>query len=325
MNQTCHQKNLNPDNNISKTGYRALFILLKLLESPKSRTELLEYISCDPVIKNDLSKDSITNTINALKKAGCIISRPSQRTNNKYILKYHPFSLSLSKENVIALQTIRESLVTFGDWRLLINLNNLYAKIAKYVQDSTYQKILLYNHPLRDINHQIIKRLMFHAGIKKHTIVTYDSPERGKEDLYFTPEYITMENRKLYVWGYCKKYNEFSYLRVDRIKNVNFINFLAENDEDDEFQKSNIIVEYKLKGLSAVMFQTEIYETVLEKTPDEEYKMTVKAVVNNKFNFIQRILSFGSDCLLLSGDEIKNELEQKLKAMKEIYSHDPEQ
>ena len=39
--QILLQKNLNQDNNISKTGYRALFLLLKLLESPMTRDEIL--------------------------------------------------------------------------------------------------------------------------------------------------------------------------------------------------------------------------------------------------------------------------------------------
>ena len=58
MNQAL-QKNPSTDNNISKTGYRALFLLKKLMESPKSREELLECFEQDIVIKNDISKDTI--------------------------------------------------------------------------------------------------------------------------------------------------------------------------------------------------------------------------------------------------------------------------
>ena len=105
-------KNLNQDKNISKTGYRTLYLFMELLKSPKTRDELLDCLKKDIILKNECSKDSITNTINALRKVGCVISRPSLRTKNKYILKSHPFTKTLSKENIDALLTLRESITS---------------------------------------------------------------------------------------------------------------------------------------------------------------------------------------------------------------------
>lgn len=322
MNQ-AHHKNPNSDNNISKTGYRALFLLMKLLESPKTRDEILECFEKDIVIKSDLSKDTVTNTVNALKKAGCVISRPTQRTKNKYVLKSHPFSLCLSKENVEALLALRESIVTLCDWELLLHLNHLYAKISKLAPDNESRKRLLYEHPLKNINQKILKELLINASIKKHIVICYDSPEYGEEELYYTPEYVTFENRKLYIWGYNKKYEDFSYLRIDRIKKMNLMNFLGENPEAEDFEKPAIVARYKLKGLSAMMYIEETYEVIEEENPDEEYPLTIKAVVNNKFNFLQRILAYGPDCLLISPSEIKEELLVKLKNIKKEYKGDP--
>ena len=44
------------DTNISKTGYRALFLLMKLLESPKTRAELIECAAQDPVLNKDFQR-----------------------------------------------------------------------------------------------------------------------------------------------------------------------------------------------------------------------------------------------------------------------------
>ena len=54
--QTNLNKSQAPEVNITKTGYRALFILMKLIEKPLSRDEILECLSADPIAKKDFSK-----------------------------------------------------------------------------------------------------------------------------------------------------------------------------------------------------------------------------------------------------------------------------
>ncbi len=319
MNQ-AYEKSLNTDNNISLTGYRSLFLLLELLKSAKTREELLYCFSKDPIIKSNLSKDTVTNTINALKAAGCVISRPTQKTENKYVLKSHPFILRLSKENVQLLLAIRESIVTLGDWQLLINLNNLYAKIALLAPDWDSQRMLLYEHPFKYINSQIFSAVLLNSKLKKHLMICYNSPENGEENLIFTPEYITLENKKLYVWGFNKKYETFSYLRIDRIRKINYLNFLGSSPEYEDFDKQVIVAKYKLKGLSALMYVGETNEIILESNTNSEYPLTIEAHIDDKFNFIQRVLSYGSDCLIISPDEIKSDLLKYLEQMKSEYS-----
>lgn len=321
MNQAL-QKNPSTDNNISKTGYRALFLLKKLMESPKSREELLECFEQDIVIKNDISKDTITNTINALKKAGCVISRPSFRTNNKYVLKSHPFSVCFSESNIDALLSLRESISTLGDWQLLINLNNFYAKISKLAPNQETQMRLLFEHPLKSVNYEILNKILINAKLKKHMIVCYDSPQNGEEELCFTPEFITLENKKLYIWGYNQKYDMFSYLRIDKIKKINFMNFLGVNNEAEDYEKPKTIAKYKLKGYSALMYQPEEDEKIIEENPDNEYPYTIETRVNNDFNFVQRLLSYGSDCVLLEPKELKVQLLESIKKIKEQYKND---
>lgn len=223
-------KSINPDNNISKTGYRALFVLMKLLKKPYSREELALECQSDPIIKKDLSKDTVTYTINTLKKAGCIISRPSVKTDNKYVLKYHPFNTLLTAEHVDALQALRESVASLGDWELLIYLNNLYAKIARIAPDNETKELLIYKHPLT-------------------------------------------------------------------------------------------VVEFMLKGYSAIMYTDNEHEIIIKEDKDSEYPLTIRAEVSNKFNFYQRILSFGTDCKILSPQSVKDDILAELKNIKARYQN----
>lgn len=307
--------------NITKTGYRALFLIMQLIQKPLSRDELVEILEADPIIKKDLSKDTITNTINTLRKAGCIISRPTQKTNNKYVLKSHPFNVLLSKEQIDALQTFRNCVVSNGDWRFLVYLNNLYLKISKFAPDEQSREILCTKHPFNEISLDIINNLLLFIKTKRKAVFVYKSPKHGLENLEFSPEYITFENEKLYVWGHNLKYDSFGYLRIDKIKEINTDLYKAPKASDDGFIKTSVDVEYVLKGYSAKTFIANEYEQIQETLSDGEYSLKILATVNNEFNFYQRILSFGADCKILTPDSVKNEFVEILKSIKAGYEN----
>lgn len=323
MNLDCN-KNLNSDNNITQTGYRALFILLKLIESPKTREELHDCFLQDSLLKKDCSKDTITYTVNALRVSGCIISRPSQRIKNKYILKYHPYSANLPATSITALQEFRKSIVTLGDWKLLFQLNDLYAKFAEFTTDEEAKNILIYNHPFAKINIGIVNELIVCINFNKLVNITYNSPKNGEEAFDIIPECITFENEKLYVWGYCYKHDQVSYLRIDRITRINFVNFYGCEEEKERLSQQSFDIEYKLKGYSALMFIENRFETILERDERKEYSLHVKAQVKNKFNYIQRILSFGPDCKIISPQSFTKEIIKKLTNLKTEYTNESE-
>lgn len=317
------KSNINPESNITKTGYRALFVLMKLLKSSYSRDELIAELQKDEIINRDLSKDTVTYTINTLKKAGCIISRPTQRTSNKYILKSHPFNILLKEEQIYALQTLRESIATLGDWKLLIYLNNLYIKIAKLAPDEKTKELLMYKHPLRGVDYKILNELML--CIKRsneHINICYKSPQYGEEFIDFAPKYITFENEKLYVWGHSQKYDAFSYLRVDRITRVNSVTFSMSDNDDEEKQKSVIVVDFKLKGYSALVYSDNEHEKILSYDKKEEYPLMVRAFVTNEFNFYQRLMSFGTDCLIISPDSAREEYLKRVRKICTRYENE---
>lgn len=55
---------------------------------------------------------------------------------------------------------------------------------------------------------------------------------------------------------------------------------------------------------------------------DNEYPYTIETRVNNDFNFVQRLLSYGSDCVLLEPEELKVQLLESIKKIKEQYKND---
>lgn len=317
--QIQSKKSLNQDSFISKTGYRALFLLLKLLESPRTRSEILECFKQDPVINSELTKDTVTNTINTLRKSGCIISRPNQRTNNKYVLTYHPFLPLLKQEQVYAIQSIRTSVVEAGDWELLISLNNFCFKLSKLVSDISLKNILLYSHPLRNINMKIFDELRTCCEEKKEISLKYFSSKNGEEVFDFVPEQITLESCNFYVWGYSKKYKEYSYLRIDKIRELSVFDSFCANQKQNDYKIISFDVEFVLQGLSALLYEENGDELFVQKIDNNKIK--VKVVVNNKFSFYQKILSYGKDCKIISPDFAKEELLVFVQDMKKRYEN----
>lgn len=307
------------ENNISKTGYRALFVLRNLIKAPKSRDELIDLLIKNNFLISDISKDTITITINTLKKAGCIISRPSKKNNNKYVLISHPFNIKLTKENVKALCELRKNIISLNDFRLLVYLNNLYHKIAHLAPTTELQDKLLYNHPLNGIDYKILNELIIYSEIKKHINICYASPKYGEENLDFIPKHFTFENNKLYIWGFCKKHNDISYLRVDRIKKINLAIFSEKQNIDENFTQIEEKIQYKLKGYSASMYIKNKDEKIIANELNNEYPLTIECNTDNKFNFFQRILSYGTDCVIIKPQHIKQEFLTVLKTIKRGY------
>lgn len=316
--ETNPQKSTSLYNNISKTGYRALFILMQLIESPKTREELISIATKDSIINKGLSKDTITNTINLLKKAGCIISRPTIKTDNKYVLKSHPFSAHFSQNEANALLDFRKSIISLGDWEALVLIDRLYSKIAIYAPNEEFKNALLYNSPLNHVNHNILR--LINISKEKLINIKYKSPKYGVEDFDIIPHFITMDNEKLYVWCYNFKYEETSFLRIDRILSINSLTFDKEIAKSkDKFDELQFQAKFGLKGVSALTYIEGVGEKIIEENINDEYPLKIEVLVKDKFNFIQRILSYGTDCKLLEPQGLKTELINTLKEMKGNY------
>lgn len=302
--------------NISKSGYRILLLLNLLMESPKSKQEINEAFKNDRFIHKGVSEDTITNTVNALRKTGCVIDKPNINTNYKYILKNHPFKTGISVQTLEALQKIRNGIASFSDWQLLKKVNNLYAKFAEYTHDEDSAKKLLYDHPLKDVSYEILDELTKHCIDRQILKIDYISPIFSSEELIFIPDFIAMENNVLQLWGYNFKYKDIGYLRIDRIRKVEVADFHNPQKILNQYEKSILTVSYKLTGYSMLAFQSNRFERIVIE--NENY-LVIEAKVYNKFNFYQRIISYGTDCKILSPESYIEEFIIELKRIKECY------
>ncbi len=311
-------KLLKDHDNISITGYRIISILKLLLERPYSEEEINSYFSSDSIVSRTLSKDTICIYINTLRSMGCIISRPSRGNDYKYVLRSHPFGVHITDKGWHTLIELRKRLSCFEDWKLMYRIDRLLLSLANEVACSNQREEainLVMSCPgfLNEAKINLINTLEKYCKEGRTIQINYKSPETGLKVIEVIADNIAFENGCFYLWCFNSMLEEIQYLRIDRIKEIKVVNLNLTT-----FSKTQQEATYSLRGLSAVTYEKEANEEILEKTSDT---VVIKTILKNKFKFIQKMLSFGSDCTILSPLSIKEEFVLKLKKMEDLYNN----
>ena len=304
--------------NVSVTAYRIISIINMLMKSPCNDVEINEKLQSDIIGARSLSQDTICIYINTLRSLGCIISRPKKNNNYRYELKYHPFKLNLKEEEISCFLEIKKSISYIDDWKQSVNLDELLNIMLENVSSEDKKTFLQIKKTyIREIEltyqTNLVNLLDKYCHKKRTLKIIYKSPESGEKLMEITVDKLTYENGAIYLWGYNTVLDEAQYLRVDRIKEIQAVNL-----RNTEYKTEQVTTKYKLTGISALMFVPSKNDSVKKSNNNEIF---VDTKIENKFKFIQKILSYGSDCTLLSPDSIRNELVQKLKNMNNAYEN----
>jgi len=303
--------------NISVTAYRILSILNLLLEAPCSDKEINEKLKKDIIGARSLSQDTICIYINTLRAIGCEISRPSKNTEYKYVLNNNPFKIKLTDPEINAIVKIQKYAFTLDNWKLNYKFDQLRKLFFEHyyhpetltkreqIEKSVFHRQRSYCQP------EIVNALEKYCNKKCTLIINYNSPVSGEKLIEMSVDKITFENGSFYLWGYNLELEETQYLRIDRIKEIQAINI-----KNSQHIQKNYSVKYRLTGISALLFTPNIDESVTKMNNKE---VIVEAKSKSKFKVIQKILSYGSDCTVLSPDEIKNEVINKLNFAYNLY------
>jgi len=305
--------------NISITGYRIIEILKLLMQHPCSEKDINYQFLNNPLVARSLSKDTICIYINTLRSIGCNISRPSKYNEFKYILKFHPFTLQITNEELQGLIDIRNYISTFNDWKLMLEINHLYRSIIYKIDDSLPDRNKideLTNHSsyLSDNSLDILAQLNKYCLEKRSLVLNYVSPNSGEKNIEIIADHVFFENDYFYIWCINSKLEEEQYLRIDRIKKISEI-----KEKNEKYKRKSKIVKYSLKGISASTYCPCENEKILEKNDDY---ILIEATSTNKFKCLQKLLQYGPDCTILEPDSIKRELTEKLDLILCVYKNE---
>ena len=297
-------------NQISLTGLRALVLIGLLINKPCSMDEIRGAFINYKIIDEKSSTDILRIDLNTIKHMGCEISRPSAKTDNKYVLTKHPFDLKITKEEILALKKVYKKIKEKANLSNLFAYDELFRKISDYVCEEDIKEQLLGISILKYYDIEEIKELVLDCKYKKTLEILYKKTTSKKEEKReIVAEKIEVKNDKLYLLSYDVEKQESRVFNIRRIVSV-----LSRKLKNGNFEVELTKVKYILKNID--LSEIEENEKIIE-TLENGY--LIEAEFYNDFLAIQRILSFGANCVVLEPQEIKDKIIEKIREMRKTY------
>lgn len=300
---------------INLTGIRLLVIFSLLLESPKAAEEINEYFEKNNYPKECFSVDTLRNDINALRAAGCEITRADKTNCYKYKLLSHPFELDIDETATESLSRFYKKAYPHLNLTQLMNFEDLFNLLALYTKRDLISEELKGISLLKSIDKELLKTLIKAEQNKYVISFRYKSPTSGILEYKFKLCYLNFRSEKLYINGYNITYNnKFSFLPVS-----NIISPITIHIDDKQINTNEIKVLYELKNEAMANFQENFNEKIIEKYSN---KIIVEHIAYDFFELNQKILEYGPNCTVISPKEVREYTISTLKQMYEIYKHD---
>lgn len=301
-------------NQISLTGIRALIFMGLLITKPCSLEEIRKTLIDLKIMDESHSDDILRIDLSTIKTMGCEISRPSSKTQYKYVLTKHPFAFKIPEEELAILKKVYNHTKAKVDLKTLIEYDELFKKIALHICDENTKEAVLGVSALRYFDLQLIKDLMIDC---KHNRVLELEYQKNSEDKVSKKQIIAQEivykNDKIYLYGYDLKKNKSIVLNFKRI-----ISILSRNIQKNPIEPNQIKIKYILKNTEKDCLETN--EEIIENI---ENGFIVEGFYHNEFLATQRILYFGTKCTVLEPIDFKNTIIAKIKEMRKVYEHEP--
>lgn len=297
-------------NLMSFTGFKALIVFTMLAESPKSYEEISSAIENHPYLREKISIDTMRVYINSLKRIGCEIKRTKGEDKiSRYYISENPFELKITPEQSNTILKIYKTIIKDMDVKDIIFMTNFLNKIEKYVEDKNFINSIKNISMLKDINMEILTKLVECCDRKNCIVVKYRSPNSGEKNIEIQTNNIQISNYKIYLNGFGYEYNQNTSFPVSRIKEIIEIKEPNKNLLNEQTLK----VQYEIKKDN---FTKNDNEKILKEFAN---KYLVEASTTNKFYLKQRLLEFGPDCKIIAPNDFKSEFIELLKNMKAGY------
>ncbi len=299
---------------ISSTGFR-LFILLQLLmQENKTKAEIFDYFEKNYPTLN-MSPDILRLDINTLKMAGFEIITGDRSEKYRHSLKWNPLKIHLTKNEINVVNQIKNLIIQSSSLSAIIDLYKLFEKISKFINDEeTKEKFLDFGY-LHNVDFKLIKELNKFCEEKKCIEILYNSPNSGKKNIKIRCYDIThdKETNKIHLWGFASGYNDnkLAYFRVEKI--IKIIN-KSIPDEIEIIEPE--ICKIKLTGIAKEEFYPEKNDKIIDFNDDY---IEIETKILTEFHFIQRILTYGKDCIWVGNANIRKQILEKLYEIKAIY------
>ena len=294
---------------ISLTGVRAIVILALLNLKPCTFQEIKEFLINSNIVTREYSIDTIRIDLNTLKYVGCDISKATKKTNNMYILRSHPFQLTLDEDEVETLAKIYKNIYKNLSIERILEYDTLFEKLADVIQDEHIKEYLRGISVLKGLNKDLINELLSDAYKNTRLTIEYKPGASKSVEYDITVEKLAFRSDKLYIYCYNHTINKRTFLNFSRLKKI-----LARALRSETVNVDDVYVEFELKN--SQNYSLEETEEIISKKGDV---IQVRGAYYTDFIALQRMLSFGPDCIVISPDNFKEQIVAKLQSMRSQY------
>lgn len=295
---------------VSLTGMRALVLMGLLIVKPRSLEEIREEFINLQIMEESHSDDILRIDLNTIKIMGCEISRACKKTNFKYVLTKHPFSLKITEEEIKILKKVYSLATQKADLRTILEYDEFLKKIAFYICDEESKEALLGVSALRYYDIKMIKDLIVDCKHKTTLDLMYKKPTNINDvrKLVVAQE-LVYKNDKVYLYGYDLNKQESIILNLRRITSIRARKLEKQNIESNQFK-----IKFVVKNL--LQEELEVNEDIVDSSVDG---YIVEGAYHNEFIAMQRVLALGARCIILEPIEFKNNVINKIKEMRKNY------
>lgn len=299
-------------NQISLTGLRALVFIGLLIMQPRSFEEIRKILIDLKIISENNSDDILRIDLNTIKLMGCEISRPTSKTNNKYVLTKHPFCLNVPEKELLVLKKAYNIVKQKADLTTILEYHQLFNKIAFHICDEETKEAMLGISVLKHFDYQIIVDLIDDCKYKRIVDLTYKKPNTTVESRkQIIAQEVVYKNDKIYLYGHNLGNDKPIVLNLNRIKSI-----LSRKKQDANIETYKTKIKFLLKNINKN--DLNINEEIVEETKEG---FIIEGSYHNEFLATQRVLSFGSRCTVIEPLDFKESIIAKIKEMRNLYGH----
>ena len=208
-------------NQVSLTGVRALVLLALLIEAPRTFKEINQAFIDLNLMRPGDSTDIIRIDINTLRNSGCEITRAGAKTNYKFTLIKHPFSMEFTQEEIAVLKRVYKKIKNNSGIELLLKFDELFKKLAANVVDSETKELLYGLSVFKNTDNNLIKELLEDCREKRKLTLMYQKPSvKTASEKNVLAQRIVIKNDNIYLYCFDFDKNESSTLNIKRILSV---------------------------------------------------------------------------------------------------------
>lgn len=297
-------------NQISLTGMRSIVLMGLLIVAPRSLEEIRKAFIDLNIMEDENSDDILRIDLNTIKAMGCEISRASAKTGFKYVLSKHPFSLNVTDDEIHLLKRAYNRVKDGCNIEALLEYDELFKKIASFIYDEKMKEGMLGISALKYYDIENLKSLMFDCEQQRIIELLYKKPTGSSDSRKrIAAQDLVFKNDKIYLYGRDMDKDEPVVLNFKRIKTI-----ISRKPNEGILEPKNTKVKFYLKDFEENYLNDN--ETVLQM---EDGKYLIEGSYHNDFIAVQRILSFGSKCVVVEPADFRNVIIEKLKEMRKAY------